>query len=431
MFLYLKISAIFVLSLYVTSSYGSEDHSQYTGIVQLIIIDDSSSSLGVHRGSAVFIASNTLITAAHIITKLSNNTKENIFFIDSKTKEKVFITKILHLDLKYDLAVLKTGSYYSNTYYPLSPNKTEILSKISLIGFPDSNFCVVKGYVLNQFDFFMNTNISEELPSYGGFSGGAVFQSNTNKLAGIIIRYLGISSYIQYISASKIKQLLSQKPLNCVFKECIADQLDALLLKAQNNDTIAQYSLSHWYKNKNQNQKSLHWLNQAFHNKFPMAGFSLGVEYFLGENVEKDIERAIELYKISAQQGFIPAQYRIGHISLFGIENMNIPINYKDAFDYISMAANNHHTISEYLLGMIFYFGLGREKDYIESAYWIKRAAYKKYPRAQMQLGIMHLHGYGVAEDIAQAWFLINQAAQQGSQEAKMILPLLPIHEQH
>ena len=327
------------------------------------------------------------------------------------------------MDLKYDLAVLKTDNYRSKNYYPVQADKIKDLSNIHLIGFPERSFRFVKGHILSQFDFFMEAGFSKEVN--GGFSGGAVFQSDTNKLAGIIIRHLGVSSYIQYISVSKIEQLLSQKPLNCTFKKCIENQLNTLISKAQNNDAIAQYSLSIWYKNNKQNQESLHWLKQAFDNKLPVAGFSLGLEYFLGKNIEQDIERAMDLYKISAQQGFIPAQHRVGKISLFGIKSMNIAVNYKDAFDYIGMAANNHYTPSEYLFGMMFYLGKGTKTDYDEAAHWIKRAAHKEYSRAQLQLGLMHLYGHGVEEDADQAKLWINRAAQQGLQEAKLALHLL------
>ena len=422
MFFLSKIIFTFSFFLFATFSYGSEDRNQYPGVVELIATDDSKHILG--QGSGVFTEPNTLVTAAHVIHDLNDNVEKNLFFIDPKTKKKIFITKISHLDLKYDLAVLKTGNYRSNTYYPISPDKVNILSNISLIGFPEGNFRSVKGHVLSQFDFFKGASISKEV--HGGFSGGAVFQPDTNKLTGIIVRHLGVSSYIQYISISKVKQLLSQKPLNCSFKKCVENQLNTLISKAQSNDAIAQYSLSLWYKNNKQPQESLDWLKQAFDNKLPVAAFSLGLEYFLGKNIERDIEEAMDLYKISAQQGFIPAQHRVGKISLFGIKNLNIAVNYKDAFDYIGMAANNHYTPSEYLFGMMFYLGKGTKTDYDEAARWITRAADKEYARAQLQLGLMHLYGHGVEEDINQAKLWINQAAEQGLQEAKLTLQLLP-----
>ncbi len=422
MFFHLKIIFIFSFFLFTTFSYGSEDRNQYPGVVELITTDDSKHIIG--QGSAVFTKPDTLVTAAHVIHDLNDNVEKNLFFIDPKTKKKIFIKKISHLDLKYDLAVLKTDDYRSNTYYPIQPKKLNNLSNISLIGFPDGNFRFIRGHVLSQFDFFMEAGISKEV--HGGFSGGAVFQSDTNKLTGIIVRHLGVSSYIQYVSASKIRQLLSQKPLNCTFKKCVENQLNTLISEAKNNDAIAQYSLSIWYKNNKQNQESLHWLKQAFNNKLPVATFSLGLEYFLGKNVEQDIEEAMDLYKISAQQGFIPAQHRVGKISLFGIINLDIAVNYKDAFDYIGMAANNHYTPSEYLFGMMFYLGKGVKTDYDEAARWIIKAADKEYARAQLQLGLMHLYGHGVEEDIDQAKLWINRAAEQGLQEAKLTLLLLP-----
>ena len=385
--------------------------AQYSGVVRLKLVIDGSKHL---YGSAVFISSDTLVTTAHVIGRLKSPVKENLFFTNPKTNESVPITHILHLDYKYDLAVLKTENYSSDVFYSMSKDRLDHHQQVLLVGFPKTHFHIIKGQVLAQPDFFLDRSVAriDGIDQISGASGGAVFDTDTGQLVGIIMRELGVSSYIQFVSTEQIKQLLLKTPLSCIFENCVKKQIAVLRAAAQNDDMIAQYELSRWYQSQENKKQYLYWLHRAAQNDFAFAQFDLGL---LLERDEKDIDGAISLYKAAAKKDFITVQYTLG-IALLKKSN------YKDAFHWIKIAAEQGFFKAQFTLGMFYYYGIGVDVDYKKAAVWIKKVADIGDSLAQFQLGLQYHFGEGVQQDDIQAVYWIKQAAEQGLDEAKQAL---------
>lgn len=74
------------------------------------------------------------------------------------------------------------------------------------------------------------------------------------------------------------------------------------------------------------------------------------------------------------------------------------------------------------LLGTMYLFGQGVERDGREAEYWLTRAADRDSTSAQYLLGIMYATGQGVPVDKFKAQTWLNRAASAGDVEATNML---------
>ena len=401
-------------------SVGAKIRDQYLRVVKLHL---TLQSQDVAFGSAVFIDSNILVTAAHNLYQLKEPIEKNLFFKDPKTNSLIPITKILHLNLEYDLAVLETGDYYSDTFYsiPEEPHPN-VLDEIKIVGFPLGRFNSMKGHILEHREQFITTSVLF-FGKLNGTSGGAVFNIETDTLIGIVVRNLALPSTMQFVSTTQVKSLLSKTPLSCSFTDCFNNQLTALISEAEKGNMVAQYSLAMLYKDHLNTPLAIRWFVRAAESSSVLSKYNLGNYAYIGNEMAQDPVEAINTYK-EIGYDFVFAAYRLGVIYLNGVEN--VPVNYEAGFFWMEIAAEKHFFQAEYYLGMLYYNAQGTVKDFDEAFYWVKRAADKGYSRAELQVAIMYHFGEGVEEpnnDLAIIW--AEKAAQQGLTEAKIVLRIL------
>ena len=110
------------------------------------------------------------------------------------------------------------------------------------------------------------------------------------------------------------------------------------------------------------------------------AQFFLGLRYYLGDGVEKNLVEAVKWY---AQQGSASAQFN---------------------------------------LGLRYYLGDGVEKNLVEAVKWYRKAAQQGDVDAQFNLGVCYNNGYGVEKNLAEAVSYFQKAAEQGNAKAQFIL---------
>lgn len=109
----------------------------------------------------------------------------------------------------------------------------------------------------------------------------------------------------------------------------------------------------------------------------PVAQYDLARHYHLGEEVNRDLAKAVEWYIKSAGQGFELAQINLGDM---------------------------------------YYFGDFFEKDYSKAVEWYQKAAIQKKSMGlgQYKLGMCYLNGEGVPQDSKKAIKLFLKAANKG-----------------
>jgi TPR repeat protein len=101
---------------------------------------------------------------------------------------------------------------------------------------------------------------------------------------------------------------------------------------------------------------------------------------------------------------------------------MHVQPNGKESIHWLTEAANQGYVPAEYELGRIYLYGRGVPADYAQALVWERKAAEQGDARAQRDLAFMYERGFGVAADPAQAAEWNRKAAAQGNAEAQLHL---------
>ncbi len=159
-----------------------------------------------------------------------------------------------------------------------------------------------------------------------------------------------------------------------------------------------------------------------------------------------------------AQAGDLNAQLTLGYMYLYGDEQAQIKPDYKQAFKYYEMAANQNDNVAINNLGSLYYSGIGTPRDIIkatqmfskaaelgnaeamvnlafiyiseqgdfyrpqEAVNLFQRASAVKNPTADFMLGYAYYKGFVVEKNNLQAFELIKRSANAGYDEAMYVL---------
>ena len=147
----------------------------------------------------------------------------------------------------------------------------------------------------------------------------------------------------------------------------------------------------------------------------------IGVYYYTGRNVEKDLAKGVEWFQKAADQGSANAQKNLGNCyqSGEGVDRDDT----LGAF-YYQKAAEQGMAEAQALLGDCYYNGQGVDKDYTQAAVWYQKAADQGHAGARVALGSMYYYGLGVETDDDKAIDLFRKAAEQGEASAQYSLGL-------
>jgi TPR repeat protein len=124
----------------------------------------------------------------------------------------------------------------------------------------------------------------------------------------------------------------------------------------------------------------------------------------------------IELLKKSAEQGYAPAQFKLGfyyHTGQFSYDCLKQEP--QQAYYWYEKAAEQSYPEAQYELAMLFNPEIGFKKftDHSKYLYWMKRAADAGFPKAQYWLGRMYETGDSVQQDLKAARLLYEKAASK------------------
>jgi uncharacterized protein len=93
--------------------------------------------------------------------------------------------------------------------------------------------------------------------------------------------------------------------------------------------------------------------------------------------------------------------------------------DYKTAYSLWLPLAENGDADAQNYIGIIYYLGLGTDKDYKKALHWYERAAKAGHADAQRNFGDMINFGRGVRKDNYQAYKWYFAASQQGNKKAE------------
>ena len=151
----------------------------------------------------------------------------------------------------------------------------------------------------------------------------------------------------------------------------------------------------------------------------PQAQMELADCFFMGKGVPKDWLQATELCRKAAEQGYAPAQYKLGSIYKYG--NPEVPKDENEAERWYSKAAQGLPALAkqgdafaQYTLGMMYTLGEGGlPKDVKVAVQYHRKAAEQGHAAAQNRLGQMTKNGIGVPKDESKGVAWIRKAADQ------------------
>ncbi len=193
--------------------------------------------------------------------------------------------------------------------------------------------------------------------------------------------------------------------------------LPSLLSAAQSPPTAAQRdSLA---------RVSLQAIRQRAQAGDSVAQFRLAtaLERGYGDILPIDSAKAEELYRLSAESGYAPAQNYIGFIE-YNRGNTSV------AIDWLMKAADSSDPKAFNNLGWMLMEGEGVEHDYDKARYWLTRAAESGLPVALIQLGDLYRCGLGVEPDTIKARTLYDAAIAAGHIDAQNKL-LAMMHDRY
>lgn len=249
------------------------------------------------------------------------------------------------------------------------------------------------------------------------------------------------------LDLSKIDNVVKSKDNNEKIK-----YFNALLVKAENNDPVAQNLVGVVFENGylNQNKdikKSIYWYEKAIKNNNGVAENNMGSLYAHGNGVKQDYEKAYSYYKGAMSKNVPEAINSIGFMYFngfyfekdlkkaceyyeksanfdYGLGAANTANCYfegwggvKDKhkyFDYSLKAAEKDYAPSQFNVAVMYKKGEVIDKSIDKSVYWYKKAIENSEPRAAYNLASLYEKGDGVKQDFDLAYAYYTLAKEFG-----------------
>ncbi len=145
------------------------------------------------------------------------------------------------------------------------------------------------------------------------------------------------------------------------------------------------------------------------------AQYELGVAYFDGRTVARDLKAAALWLERAATQGLAPAQYRLA--TLFE-KGMGVTRDPSLAKLWYQRASERGNARAMHNLAVMTAEGATGKPDYATAAIWFKKAAELGVADSQYNLAILYARGLGVDQNLSQSYLWFSAAAAQGDDDA-------------
>ena len=212
-----------------------------------------------------------------------------------------------------------------------------------------------------------------------------------------------------------------------------ADNLDEveIIRDAERGDIQAQSNLAGWYSRATEKARhrfgkkgdivqrgeaeAVKWYRRAAAGGSAYAQNALGDIYKYGYKVPRDTLEAERWYRLAAEQGDYSAQRSLGDFYKHSAAYDGIQPDYAEAVKWYRRAAVQGNELSQLALGEMYYH-FHEMLDHAEAAWWFRFIAentgfVRNFPGlavpAEFKLGILYFNGLGVQRDYAEAarWF--------------------------
>ncbi|MDR1694663.1 MAG: sel1 repeat family protein [Lactobacillaceae bacterium] len=152
---------------------------------------------------------------------------------------------------------------------------------------------------------------------------------------------------------------------------------------------------------------------------FSFMKFSFGKKEDTSVRLEEGETVESRLVK-EAEAGSVDSQLLLGYIYLYG--DKDIPQDYKKAFHYYSLAAEQDDKIAVNNLGSLYYSGIGTERSTVKAAQMFEKAVSLGNNEAAVNLAFIYLTGMGLPKNYSRAVSLFEIAANDANPTAQFML---------
>ena len=163
-------------------------------------------------------------------------------------------------------------------------------------------------------------------------------------------------------------------------------------------------------------RKAVYWFQKSAEQGDAGAQNIVGLVYMNGEGVDKDPRKAVYWFRKSAEQGMRGAQAGLGAHYWDGV---GVTKDRRKAVYWLRKAAEQGSVFAQSMLGAAYAKGEGVDKDLSKAVDWYRKAAEQGSVKAQFFLGYAYGNGEGVAKDPRQAFEWYHKAAEQGDVNAQ------------
>ena len=143
--------------------------------------------------------------------------------------------------------------------------------------------------------------------------------------------------------------------------------------------------------------KAVYWWQRAAEAGKSSAQCNLALCYYNGDGVEKDISKAIHWWQRAAEAGVSNAQFNLAFCYYNG---EGVEKDFSKAVYWYQKAAEAGNSDAQNNLAICYYDGLGVEQNFSKAVYWWEKAATKKSINAIHSLAISYFNGCGVERSI-------------------------------
>ncbi len=168
--------------------------------------------------------------------------------------------------------------------------------------------------------------------------------------------------------------------------------------------------------------KAVEMLKLSSENGNPDAQWELGLLYEHGNHIAQDSTKAYELYRISADAGSPIGLYLVAHCYQHGIaveEDHTVSDSlYAESIDALSLLAPQEDKYVLNFIGSAYYWGDGVKRDRKKAFEYYLTSAQKGNPETQCKVADCYARGIGTAKDTTEALNWYRKSAAQGYQAA-------------
>ena len=162
-------------------------------------------------------------------------------------------------------------------------------------------------------------------------------------------------------------------------------------------------------------KKAIEWYTKSSETGYAYAAKELAKYYLIGQNIEKDFNKGMELLEMAIANNDIDALLLK---AVFLLRENRSNDDTKIALEILELLVENNNPMAQYLLGMMYLHEDGIEKDFVKGIKLIKQSAENGFVKAQTELGRCYEEGIGVLKNVNDAIFWYRKASYQGDEYA-------------